>query len=377
VSLWTLEPRDPLVVRDGRPNDGRSESATLPFPYPGTVAGMVRTRIGSDERGVFDTGQDLEALRRVAIRGPLLARPDAGILYVPRPHDAIVFGGAICRLGPIGRPEGAIFDDRLRGSPVGLRDARPSGKPAKAPAWWPWDLFARWLAEPAGIEGQDAVGALGDCLGALPVEARAHVKLTETWTADEGKLFEVRGLRFSTDRREPHRREPLALAVDVDAAGRTLRAGIAPGGGERRLVRWEPAPALLLPPLPGGVRAALEASAPRVRVRVVLLTPAIFAAGSTPGGGPQQLLGPRCGIKPEPVAACVPRPETISGWDFEKQRPKRTRRVVPAGSVYWLDLEGAPEDRVRWAEEVMMSNVSDVPQDRHDGFGLAAVGVGS
>jgi CRISPR-associated protein Cmr3 len=88
-------------------------------------------------------------------------------------------------------------------------------------------------------------------------------------------------------------------------------------------------------------------------------------------------LGTRFGIKPVLVAACVPRPETISGWDFAKRQPKRTRRVVRAGSVYWLDLEGGPDDRVRWAEEVMMSNVSDAPQDRRDGFGLAAVGVGS
>jgi CRISPR-associated protein Cmr3 len=375
MSLYTLEPRDPLVVRDGRPNHGRSESATLRFPYPGTIAGMVRTRIGSDERGFFDPAQDLEALRSVAVRGPLLARPDVGVLYVPAPRDAVVTGGVLARLRPIDRPPGALFDGGLAGTPVGLDPAHAGStrKAAPIPAWWPWDLFARWLVDPGAIEDADADKVLAGCLGDLTTEGRWHVKLGETWTADEGMLFQARGLRFVTEKWEP-----LAIAVDVDATttgGRTLRDGIAPAGGERRLARWEPAPRLSLPSLPDGVRAALREQGPRVRVRVVLLTPAIFAAGSTPGAGPGQLLGPRCGVTPKLAAACVPRPETISGWDLAAQRPKRTRRLARAGSVYWIDLEGEPDARVRWAEEVTMSNVSDDPQDRRDGFGLAAVGV--
>ncbi len=128
-----------------------------------------------------------------------------------------------------------------------------------------------------------------------------------------------------------------------------------------------------------GVRDALSADVPSVSVRVVLLTPAVFAAGWKPGNDPEQnqLLASRAGVEPRLVAACVPRAETISGWDFALRRPKATRRLVSSGSVYWIDLEGTPQDRVAWAEEVMMKNVSDTEQDRRDGFGLAAVGVGT
>jgi CRISPR-associated protein Cmr3 len=380
MSLWTLEPRDPLVVRDGRPNRGRSESATLAFPFPGTIAGMVRTRLGSDERGVFDPTQDLAALRAVGIRGPLLARLDETgrhALYARAPRDALVAGPVLRRLAPRPLPAGALCDDAFAGEPVGLSSvtAEATGKPAGSPAaWWPWELLERWLSAPAAMEGLDAEALLAGALPPLPVEARAHVKLGETGTAEDEMLFQVHGLRFATEAREP-----LALAVDVapSASGRALRTGIGPSGGERRLVRWAPAPALSLPALAAGVRAALAADAPSVRVRVVLLTPALFAAGWRPGAAPGQLLGPRHGVTPRLAAACVPRAETISGWDFEKRQPKETRRLVRAGSVYWLDLAGAPDDRGRWAEEVMMSNVSDAEQDRRDGFGLAVVGVGS
>lgn len=376
MSLWTIEPRDPLIVRDGRPNNGRSESATLSFPFPSTIAGLVRTRLGSDERGVFAT-QDLPSLLRAAIRGPLLMRLDNGGLYASAPRDAAVFGSVLRRLVPIEPPPGTLFDGDFTGAPVGLAPGHSgaSGKPAQSPAWWPWDLFARWLADPVALDGGDAKALLGEALAELPDEVRSHVKLTDTWTAADGMLFATRGLRFLTPAREP-----LGLAVDVDSStteGRTLRAGIGPSGGERRLARWAPATSASLPSLPERVRAALVAKTPSARVRVALLTPAIFEEGWKPGTAPGQLLGARNGITPKLVAACVPRPETVSGWDFAKRAPKKTRRLVSAGSVYWLDLVGSPDDRVRWAGEVMMTNVSDVEQDRRDGFGLAAVGVGS
>jgi len=378
MSLWTIEPRDPLVVRDGRPNNGRSESASLAFPYPSTIAGVVRTRLGSDEHGVFNPDQDLPSLLRTAIRGPLLATASGEKIYVPAPRDAVVVERALRRLVPMDAPSGAMFDKHaFIGRPVGLvgDHAGAFGKPVEAPAWWPWDLFEHWLGEPGALDGGDAVSLLSDGVLKLPVEARSHVKLTETWTAEDGMLFQTRGLRFLSDKREP-----LALLVDLDAAtigDRKLRAGIGPSGGERRLAHWAPARLQSLPVLPKAVRTALEAKVSNVTVRVVLLTPAIFTGGWKPGDAPGQLLGPRAGITPTLVAACVPRPDTISGWDFAKRRPKMTRRLVPAGSVYWLDLGGTPDSRIRWAEEVMMHNVSDKEQDQSDGFGLAVVGVGS
>jgi CRISPR-associated protein Cmr3 len=90
-------------------------------------------------------------------------------------------------------------------------------------------------------------------------------------------------------------------------------------------------------------------------------------------------------------AVACGRHQIISGWDLkhtEKRdgrtingRPKPTRRLVPAGSVYFVsfslnDAQLEPRQALAsWLERVWLHNISDHAQDRRDGFGLAAVGV--
>src|SRR5436853_755991 len=80
MTIWILEPRDPLLVRDGRPfgTDPGAQASTLPFPFPSTIAGGIRARAGLNEAGVFKyTKDDVEALNRLKqlrVRGPLLVR---------------------------------------------------------------------------------------------------------------------------------------------------------------------------------------------------------------------------------------------------------------------------------------------------------------
>lgn len=75
ATRWVIEPRDPLIARDGRPFDAApgARAASLPFPLPSTIAGAVRTRAGLNAQGFFDPDDaDLIArVREVALRGPL------------------------------------------------------------------------------------------------------------------------------------------------------------------------------------------------------------------------------------------------------------------------------------------------------------------
>jgi CRISPR-associated protein Cmr3 len=322
VSAWYIEPRDPLLVRDGRPNSGRSASATLPFPYPGSLAGVVRTRLGSDPSGVFVFGEQLNDLRRVGVRGPLLASPSTRELFAPAPRDALVLRtpdglAALRALRPISVPPG-VLTDTISTSLVGLAPGDVvEGKPPRGvPAFWPWDAFARWLVSPGAFNGDEAEAFTSRGIPRLPMEARVHVKLDDYATADEGMLFQTAGVRFHA----AHGSKPLALTFDVEASvlGPTtvLREGIGPYGGERRLVRWSSAKDPIWPEIPAEIRACLAQPVASVRVRVVLVTPGIFVEGWRPGTEQGQLLAPWHDVRVSLVAACVPRPETISGWDF-------------------------------------------------------------
>jgi CRISPR-associated protein Cmr3 len=130
--------------------------------------------------------------------------------------------------------------------------------------------------------------------------------------------------------------------------------------------------------MPEGIRTKILATR---RARLILLTPAVFAKGAVPAwsGQPWPPSGP---ITATVHAASVPRPAVVSGWDLAAKnesgvpgRPKPTRRLAVAGSVYFLKLRGTEEDLRRWCDETWLACVSDGEQDRRDGFGLAVLGT--
>ncbi|WP_437288477.1 type III-B CRISPR module-associated protein Cmr3 [Sorangium sp. So ce406] len=382
MSVWTIEPRDPLVVRDGRPNQGRSESAARAFPLPSTIAGVVRTRLGLGADGVFarTSADELAALRAVAVRGPWLVEPDTGTFYAPTPADLALLADAdrrtIAALSPAPVAAPLLVDEGLPGDlvPVWAQRHEREGKAKGPPAFLRWDAFARWLAGPGRRTGEDADSILQGAIDALPRESRLHVQVGEHATAEDGMLFETEGLRFV----HPETRAPLALAVEVDDAAAakvgSLREGLAPMGGKRRLVRWTRA-TQPLPEVPEPVLNGASLGDTGSRVRVLLLTPALFEEGWRPRLSPGTPLGPAEGVTHvRLVAACVGRPLAISGWDFAKQQPKRIRRAAPAGSVYWLELTGPPAARRAWVQRAWAEATSDAEEDRRDGFGVAAIG---
>lgn len=384
---YQIEARDGLVLRDGRPNADRSESQTIDFPYPSTVAGGVRTALGTVRGGTFDPAAK-DAVLRAKLRGPLLASTDVSEVFVRAPSDALFVQDNSVKpqlraLRPISGVDDTDMGGSTRLSIVGLPSSeRLAGKPAKnAPTYWSWRGLLLWLSKPLAERSHaDAETFTGGGLAGLPQEPRLHVSITqETGTATEGQLFETSALRLTRDAGGKGFPETLTLAVDVDVSEvdphwQTLNEGTRPLGGKRKLVHWsESTAAPQITQVPALVLDAVNQNVDKVLIRVVLLTPAHFEKGSLP----TFLLEPRCGVTVRLEAACVGRPETISGWDFALNKPKPSRRLVSAGSVYWLELSGEPLARRRWVEEMWMTNVSDGEQERRDGFGLAVMGVGS
>jgi CRISPR-associated protein Cmr3 len=387
MSVWLVEPLDPLIARDGRPSSVGGHFFTVSFPYPSMLAGAVRTRMGC-ENGAFTLPKDSlnELKEKVRVHGPLLAelKPEGDEIlqwFAPAPRDLTILQTddkttTIKRLLPRPLDPGEAMDSLPEESllPVGSSGGDTYGKPPKdLPAFWSWTAFEAWLTDPA-----DRLDVNLKTLGveALPIETRAHLAIQPGERVGiDGMFFQTSGLRFlqkGESLLEP-RRFALSLSCQgAKIAGRELKMErqIAPLGGERRLARWSPA-SKEWPRLPEAVREKIVSTR---RARLILLTPALFEKGALPGwnGGAWPLGGP---VRASVRAASVPRPAVVSGWDLAKGRPKETKRLALAGSVYFVELDGTPEEIQRWCDECWLACVSDDAQDRQDGFGLAALGT--
>src|SRR5437660_2687393 len=107
MEIWLIEPHDPLIVRDGKPfgpNPG-ARATTLPFPFPSTTTGGIRSRAGMNDDGTFELPSEeakrkekIQNLKKLTVRGPLLVQLSengnglsVNEWLVPAPADALVF----------------------------------------------------------------------------------------------------------------------------------------------------------------------------------------------------------------------------------------------------------------------------------------------
>lgn len=370
MSVWLIEPRDSIIFRDGRPFNPTpgARAKSLPFPYPSTLAGAVRTRAGQGEKGVFDTSR-IDELLQIGIRGPVLVemdQPDGW--YFPAPADCLVM-----------QPEGE--DDEKRGKrlwarPVSVQEYEwtnledglelvsivpvKKNKPhANAPRFWKWREIKAWLENPVNVEQPVNLNELG--MAGLTTESRLHVKIQAIeHTAEREMLFETSGLEFV--RVADKKASFYGLAVETEAM---LTEGPDFLGGERRIVKWHKGEKL--PACPKEVKEAIHRTN---HCRLLLATPAIFENGYLP----QWLERCTTGVTVRVRAAAVPRYQAVSGWDYKHKSPKASRRLAPAGSVYFLQLTGDDAAIEQFVENIWLHNISDAEQDRRDGFGLALLG---
>lgn len=384
MTLWIIEPQDPLIVRDGRPFNATpgARARSLPFPFPSTIAGGARTRAGLDGNGIFDKA-NIEAVKKIVVRGPLLtAEGDDGKLcfLVPAPADALVFDDEqeekkVVRkwLRPLALLSGANHDKPANLPPylVGLPSPDNRKPSKKAPRFWHWDQFAAWLLDPEGETALLKPAELGHD-GPRP-DRRIHVKIDPmSFTGKDGMLFVTSGLTFwhreKNDDESPHnlsQTKKLALAAEVESS-LPIAKGFAPLGGERRLMNWRQVTEKL-PTEPDDLVDKIIAN--DGYCRLILLTPTYFEDGWHPSH-----FGPTEGATVTLQAAAVPNPVVVSGWDFagNPPGPKRTRRLAPAGSVYFVKVEG---DVQQWVKDRWLRALSDDAELVKAGFGVTAVGV--
>ncbi len=381
MTIWLLEPRDPVIFRDGRPFNASpgARAKSLAFPLPATMAGATRTRAGQDSTGRFNG--DIRELLNKRVRGPVLVQLDqAGQVcdwLFPAPADALLLKhdpfdekrASIVPLTPFHTPAGV--ETNLPGNlalVAPVQDVKQKPHP-KAPAFWGWQMYQGWLISPQ--EHDDVL--LTNWGAAGPVrESRMHVGVdARSQTAQDGALFQTSGLEFiSVPTREKDGSIPLSavrtlgLVMETDAA---VKEGLGFLGGERRVAHWRAGPEQL-PVCPSPVREAVIASK---HCRLILATPAIFDQGLMPDASKLS----RFGVAVTVQAVTNGRYQTVSGWDYASNEPKATRRLAPAGSVYFLALDGDKEAIGKFIDHIWLQAVSDDEQARRDGFGLALIGV--
>jgi len=346
---------DSLLFRDARPFSGDIGAAgaqTLQLPLPSTLAGFLRTRIGSRRDWDWAKG-GADAARAIAVASPLATRNGEAIL--PAPRDVLVLDKDAPRLVAL-RPDTEAASDVPSGiMPLTVPE---QGKPVAGYSLWNWTSMQAWLADPQATP-------VPELITGMPTEERVHVGMdSQRGAGDDGKLFSTQYLSFEDYR---NGKSEWGLLARVAAAPDEV-TGVGPLGGERRIAVVESAPELW-PTCPTALQKALGSTK---RVRLVLATPALFETGWQPSwlatGVPPAISGLRLRL----ISAAVGRREAVSGWDFERRAPKAVRWAVPAGSVFFFEAEG---DTSVLAEGGWLQSVSDHEQDRRDGFGLALWGV--
>ena len=108
------------------------------------------------------------------------------------------------------------------------------------------------------------------------------------------------------------------------------------------------------------------------RFKLYLATPALFTDGwktswMTTGYSEYR------GIKIRLLAAAVGKPVPVGGFNMKEKSPKAMRKAVPAGSVYYLELENET-DNTRLEELFHKKSISEITDSQNQGFGITFVG---
>lgn len=373
---YLIEPLAPLVFRSGKPFGSEVGVEGANFPVPASLAGLMRT-VYADQQHLAFTSENLPTLLAHQIKGPFLIRYQTGqeqngSLLLPKPADALYMANdngqkQIIRLKPQPLPDGVETDLPAGLTPVQMEQSL-KGKPIAGPQFWALSDFLLWQQGQAPLfTDLERRG-----LTTLPIDTRTHVAIdSSTQAGADGKLFQTASLDLHSGRC-PNTGQGWETERLGFWAASTIEAtqDLVTFGGERRLSRLYP----LTTRLSQDSANAIPASS---GLKVTLLTPAIFTQGSLPGwlnaidtNQTTHLEGviPDTDVKVRLVAQAIERWQPISGFDLKAWKPKVMRKSVAAGSVFWFEVISG--NAASLSASLWMHAISDLKQDRLDGFGL-------
>lgn len=333
-----IEPTDVWFFRDGRPfptGGGHTARGMFP-PSPMTLQGALRSLVlgQSDvDWGAFRSSIGVATSAVVAqigspthlgafsMRGPFLARrTEHGVeRLAPMPADAYVATrsatGEELTYAAFRPSRDTRFDANWPS--VMLRPLWPPGSARKdAPSgnrWLPPDDLTDYL------NGQE-FGALSKPL--FEREPRLGIALDYSRRRpNEGMLYQTEFVRPRPD---------AGLLVWLDPAITIPQMGWLALGGQARSARYEIVPE-------NAVQLGAPPSQPTRYLKVLLLTPAFFEGGWGPHNDEWHKILGVAGARL--VAVALGRPLHLGGWDVAAGGHKEMCAYVPAGSVYYFELD--------------------------------------
>ena len=170
-----------------------------------------------------------------------------------------------------------------------------------------------------------------------------------THSSDESRLYRV-GMRHSKN-----------LKIVVDFEGIELAPeGFMKLGGENKAVAYRQP----------GKKVRLPVKKPKIngkQFKLYLATPAVFEKFWIPD---LDKYGKQ-GIKLKLLTAVIGKPLFIGGFDMKGKQPKSMRKAVPAGSVYYFEIENG--DMQRATDIFHGQSVSEL-KTANEGIGISYVG---
>jgi CRISPR-associated protein Cmr3 len=379
---------EPLVFRDGRPfgEVGSVYGGVLRWPTPTTIAGMARTRIGRNRDPLFFDGSDthrlkqhIEEILKIKLSWTLPAwktrHGREWELLFPRPADAVLVPPEndltkLCIHRCAHAKSDGTWDHDLPWRNWRVQVSPVSGKPVTGPEFWKQSHFFSWLSGNV-FTNPLTPEELGFSIP--PVVERMHTAIDPaTWTAKEGQLFASLGIVLETQDASGKVSGTLGIAAGISGTFDTDRiTGVVFLGGERRTAFVDSLPTFF-PDFPSWFKG-------KKQLRLILVTPGDFG-----GWAPSWLIPaeneketswrkvPGTEFRIRLISATIPPWQAVSGWDYKTKGPKAMRKLVPAGSVYLVELE-QPEESEQVAKTFWGKSLSD-GLEHPDGFGCVLVG---
>jgi len=378
---YKLTTDEMLILRDGRPfgESGMFGGNSLNWPFPQTLAGMVRTAVGfSRDSRYFDAPENVEEILEVGISKilPMMAKTDdQWQALMPVPADLVLTrkkDDADFTVNPlvyknIETGSGTDIANRQWLIPsVDLRD-----KPAKEiPFFFHWDFYDPYLK---GELKQAEKHSFADMGIHPPI---SHIRIhnaidANTFTTEESKLFSNAG--FYLKSKNGKEIIDLAISFEVNNADSDDISGDAWLGGERKRV----------------VLAAMDMPFPkcpeyfndRKFLKCILTSHGDFGDWCPQWLKPDLDADHMEWVKIQDTAfeirlrsACVNGWDGVSGWDYQTHKPKAMKKLVRPGSVFLIEIKNPDESaeiaRHLWSGSLDACNRTST----HNGYGQCIIG---